>query len=234
MVEWYNATRRSSEWEVNAAHDSPAEARSPQSRLSAGPETRQSEPHLLGPSGRAWLLGNALWATRPRRTAVPGRCCRRGVRKSAGSALTLYPDTSGRFSEYACGTPLRSPPKGLPGPTGRGMHHRASFRFKPTGTRFKRMAPRPRYVDAFTRRNDVLRNAHTACSWQGARCPIHHSCAERGNRQGERAMHPLAQAEGRSGPFPVTRCCAAAARHGIELLHSAVHLCNVRRGDRQR
>ncbi|HEX6542210.1 MAG TPA: Bro-N domain-containing protein [Ktedonobacterales bacterium] len=33
--------------------------------------------------------------------------------------LTLCPDTSGRFSENAGGNPLRSPPKGLPGPTRR-------------------------------------------------------------------------------------------------------------------
>ena len=32
--------------------------------------------------------------------------------------------------------------KGLPGPTGRGVHRRASSRFKPTGTRRKRTAPR--------------------------------------------------------------------------------------------
>jgi hypothetical protein len=55
-------------------------------------------------------------------TTRPGRGRQEGtMRRASGrciylSSLTLYPEKSGRFSEHACGIPLRSPPKGLPGP----------------------------------------------------------------------------------------------------------------------
>jgi hypothetical protein len=104
--------------------------------------------------------------------------------KLSGAYLTLYPDESGRFSEYACGTPLRWPPTGLPGPPGRGVPRRASSRFKPTGTRLERTAPRPRRVAAFTHGNDLPWNAvkqHAIGKVQGVLSSILAQAGETGN-----------------------------------------------------
>ncbi len=65
-------------------------------------------------------------------------------------------------------TPAAYGLKGLPGPTGRCIHRQASGVLKKLW--LKRMAPRPRNVDAFTRGNDLPRNLRNII--QLARCKM--------------------------------------------------------------
>jgi hypothetical protein len=102
------------------------------------------------------------------------------VRREVDTPRGLKPDG---FSGYAQGHPSRERLKGLPGPSGRYMHRQAS---SAQSTLAQAHGPRPRHVDAFTRGNDLPRNAETACSWQGAKCPTKHARTSERNRQNGR------------------------------------------------
>ena len=130
--------------------------------------------------------------------------------------LTLPWHTCGRCSGYrACeltaSIAAADGPKALPEPTGRFIHHQASFRSEATATRFKRMAPRSTarsYV--YPRERLTVERAHTI---EVARCNVsEHSFSLRAKKPAsEEGPSSPSSSQGLSGLSSVKRRAPPAA-----------------------